>query len=299
MNAGARVIALSLLAAVLVAGYWLTGRAERASRDRIASFEEAVGPSDDSEVEVGSMARDLKFDQARFLDGIKEDIAAFGIDDVTMTALAEAQPHHIELPKPINLASGRRWASPRIELKATVEKVNYAQHGATVSAAHRVLTVRNASELAVAYRLEVGVPGEEKCTVRGARQHNAIALRPGETAEVVVCAGRGPIRVTALESLGLTELGYLYVSQLPPAAVGYDTVTAHAHRPLVKVSPCGQTDPTQIGRWLADGALRWVDVMDFFARHDCHDFQIFPEYRHAVTPLSRLPVLPPDMRDGS
>jgi hypothetical protein len=123
--------------------------------------------------------------------------------------------------------------------------------------------------------------------------HNAMALRPGEQAEIAVCGGTGKIRIEHLEILELTELGYVYVSRIPPAAVGHDDVTVSAHRPLIKVRTCETLDTQTLADQIADGVVRWVDVVDFHSRHDCDTWGFFPEYRHRTEPFARLPVIPP------
>ncbi|MEM6992693.1 MAG: hypothetical protein AAF721_19420 [Myxococcota bacterium] len=288
-----RVFAFSLLLGVLGAGWYASGRSGRNSKKRVQDMQGAVAQVE--EVEVGVLAKRAEFDTGRFTAALAEDAEAFELPVPKVTAMADVQTHNVEVEDPMVLRAGGKWSNQRVSLAATIEKVNYQQHGATVSAPHRVVTLGNKSKQPLAYKLRVGAPGTEKCQVRGSRMHNAMALRPGETAEVVVCAGRGRVRIEHLETLTITELGYHYLSQLPPTAVGYDTVTAHAHRPLVRIKRCDDTDPTAILRMLGTGSLRWVDVADFYSRHNCHRFELFEAYRHTSKPLERLPALPPDL----
>ena len=288
-----RIIAIGLLLGALAAGWFLSGRAERASRDRIAHMQEVVG--DVEEGDVGVMAKVATYDPGRYIEIVKADAEKYGLPEPQITELANPQKHVVELDEPVVLRAGETWKGKKMSIRASVEKVNYQQHGATVSAPHRVVTLTNNNKAAVAYKLAVGAPGTEKCKVRGSRMHNAMTLRPKETAEIVVCAGQGRVRVEMLETLEITELGYHYFAQLPPTAVGYDSVSAHAHRPLVKVSPCDRTDPTAILRMLGTGSSNWVDVADFFSRHSCHEYDLFEAYRHSEEPLTRLPAAPPDL----
>ncbi|MBL4687746.1 MAG: hypothetical protein JKY37_24340, partial [Nannocystaceae bacterium] len=279
---------------VVVAGVFMSGRAARDSKVRVAEMRAAIADVDPT-VEVGSLAKRAAFDEDRSAEEMLADAGKFGIETPKLTALVAPQTHHLEVEAPIVLRGGGQWSNGRVSIKATIEKVNYKQHGATISAPHRVVTLSNESTQPIAYMLRVGAPGLEKCKVRGSRMHNAMALRPKETAEVVVCAGRGRVRIEHLETLQITELGYHYLSQLTPTAVGYDSVTAHAHRPLVRVKPCDGTDPTKILRMLGTGSSRWVDVVDFYSRHNCHRFDLFDAYRHMSSLMLRLPALPPDI----
>lgn len=288
-----RIIAIGLLLGALAAGWFMSTRAERASKERIANMEQAVGEVEEGE--VGVMAKVATYDPSRYLDIVKADAAKFGLPEPKMTELANPQKHTVQLDEEVVLRGGETWKGGTMSIRASVEKVNYQQHGATVSAPHRVVTLSNDGDKPVAYKLSVGAPGTEKCKVRGSRMHNAMTLRPSETAEVVVCAGQGRVKVEHLETLEVSELGYHYYAQLPPTAVGYDSVTAHAHRPLVKVNRCDRTDPTAILRMLGTGSLRWVDVADFFSRHSCHEYELFEGYRHQEAPRTRLPAAPPDL----
>ena len=124
--------------------------------------------------------------------------------------------------------------------------------------------------------------------------HNAMALRPRETAEIVVCAGGGKVELQRLDVLEITDLGYIYLSKVPPVTVGHDGTTDTAHRPLERVQMCRSTVDTKgIAGMLGNGTVRWVDVADFYSRHDCEQFRFFPEYRHTGADLARLPAVPP------
>lgn len=289
-----RLVAIVALLGVLGAGWYVSARGQRGSAQRVAQMHTSLAVLED--VEVGSMARQAAYDVERFAEDIDHDAAGFGIDSIAPADLAKPQTHHVEIDAPMILRPDGQWASPRVSVAVSVEKVNYRQHGATVSATHRIVTLANVSPGPLAYKLSVGAPGSEKCQVRGSRTHNAMALRPNETAEVVVCAGRGRVRIDHLQTLTITDLGYHYLSQLPATAVGYDTVVAYAHRKATRVRPCDETDPTDILRMQGTGPLHWVDVADFYSRHSCHRFDLFEAYRYRAEALPRLPALPPDLR---
>ena len=96
-----------------------------------------------------------------------------------------------------------------------------------------------------------------------------------------------------VEVLEITELGYHYVSQIPPSAVGHDGTTTGSHRPSRPTQPCTQLDTGLLSTSIREGKVRWVDVVDFFSRHNCHR-HAFPEgYRLAEQPLSAMPAAAP------
>jgi hypothetical protein len=120
--------------------------------------------------------------------------------------------------------------------------------------------------------------------------HNAVALQVGEVADIVVCAGGGALRLDRVEVLELDALGHRLASQLPPRALGYDDVTANAHRPQPHVETCAALDAATLVQQLRDGAVAWADIVDFHARHDCRRYPFVPGYRRATVPLTTLPV---------
>jgi hypothetical protein len=272
------------------AGVFLSGKTERDSRARVADVR-AAGTIDE-EPEVGTLAEAARYDPTRFAERIADDAAGFGIDEVSIAQLAEPQPAVVAIDEPVILARGKTWTGAGVEIVASVEKVKYQEHGATVSAKHSVLTITNRRDTPIAYHLDAVSAGAEKCEVRGARMLNAMALMPGESAEMVVCAGTSRTKLRHLDVMPVTPLGYHYVSQLPPVLAGYDAIVDRAHRPAKNVERC-RVDVRGIAGWIEDGKTSWADVIDFFSRHNCHRFAFFLEYKRSDAPLPALPVPPP------
>ena len=121
----------------------------------------------------------------------------------------------------------------------------------------------------------------------------ARGLMPGERAEIVVCGGGGRLRIQRAEALEISPLGYHYLSKLPPTALDRDSVTQGAHTPDRRATPCSALDPESIAGLLRAGRTRWVDVADFFSRHNCERFRYSEEYRHGGDARA-LPFVPPD-----
>lgn len=266
----------------------MSGKVERDSRARLAAMRSAT--TVEKEPVVGSMARALAADPTRFAEDAEADATAFGLTEFTVTQLAQAQIHDVAIREPVTLAPGRSWRGSGLEITASIEKVKYQDHGATVTARHSVLTVANDSERPLAYYLRATAAGA--CAVRGARMHDAMVLRPQQAAEVVVCAGASRPQILRLETLSISELGAYYLDQVPPSAVGHDAITDRAHRPE-KSAPRCDMDTRGISGAIRDGNARWVDVVDFYSRHNCHRFAFFVGYAHTDEPLAKLPVLPP------
>src|SRR5690606_27939378 len=108
----------------------------------------------------------------------------------------------------------KRWRSDHLDIHVTVQKVQYRKQGASISAKHSIAEVENISGSPIAYFLRLRSAEQGNCEIRGTRMHNAMALLPGEKAEIVVCAGGGAVRVEHVEVLEVSELGHRYLSRV-------------------------------------------------------------------------------------
>lgn len=287
-----RILAAIVLALTLLAGVYVSGKARRDTEQRVADLRAGVDRSTQAAEQEPPLPASLELDPRQFEARMLEDLERFGIEPVTVSDLARPNFYFEEVSGPVTLAPGQAWSSDHVRLKVRLDKVNYLQRGARVSSVHAIARLENISKRPIAYHLRMtGEAG--KCKVRGAREHNAVSLRPGESAEIVVCAGRDKVRVERLEILEVTDLGHHYLSQVSPLALGQDGTTAAAHKPLVSVAACADLDAKTIAAYLQAGTASWADVVDFYSRHNCHRLQFFPGYRRAELPLPQLPVAPP------
>jgi hypothetical protein len=287
---GPRVGAIVAILAVLAIGMFLSGKLERDSRDRVAESEHV----DAGEIEraVAERQHDQALDPEAFARAVADDAAGFGLEGFDPEALGTAQPYALLIEDGVVLAPGQSWSLGGIRVAVTAEKVQYQKLGAMVGARHSIAVITNVSKRPLAYFARLRSQERGLCEVRGSRMHNAIALMPGESAEIVVCAGAGQVRVDRLEVLEISPLGYHYISQLPPGAIGHDSITAGGHQPMSRVPVCHGVDVTGLSAQLRQGLVRWVDVIDFYSRHNCHRFQFFDGYRHE--PAARpVPARPP------
>ncbi len=289
---GVRIATGTAVAAVLGAGVYLSGKIERDSRSRVSDYA-AAAPSEAKAEPAGggSEAGQRAFALRAFDDGVRADAASFGLADPdVVSGVHAAQDHALELEAPIVLSPGRAWTSAHLEIEAVLDKVKYQKLGATVSARHLLAVVRNISKVPVAYQVWLSSKERGRCEVHGARQHNAMALMPGEEAEIVVCAGGGKLQVDRVEVLEISKMGHRYLSRVPPRAVGVDSLSAHAHIPPAGIDACETVDSVGISRALRDGVIQWVDVVDFYSRHSCDRFRYAEAYRYQVGPRETLPA---------
>ncbi len=287
-----RALAIVALAVALVLGMWCSGRLARQSSARVQEIRAEERDVDQARADAAARRAELTSVDAVFERALAEDATRFGLPTPGLAAFREPHRHAVELQDAIVLQPGKSWSSPHLSITANVEKVTYQQHGATVSANHSLVRIVNVAKVPVAYLVRLASEDRGRCEVRGARAHNANALRPDELAEIVVCAGSGAVRIEHVEVLELDELGQRYISQLPPDALGQDEVTAASHQPFERVEPCRSLDAAVLSGWIRDGTTSWADVVDYFSRHDCHRYAFVRAYRRATTALPGLPVLP-------
>jgi len=283
-----RGLAAGALGLAIVVGLALSARLAPDSDARVAESRDVPGAIPERD-DAGS--REVVLDDGSFVHALGEDAARFGVPPVGVGELKAVHPYADEVDRTVVLARGKTWRSEHLEITAAIDDVTYHQRGAKVTAAHSLAIVKNIGARPIGYFLRLASTERGHCEVRGARPHNAMALEPGEVAEIVVCAGEGGIRIEDVQVLEVTALGHRYLSQVPPRAVGGDAITDGAHRTDDAVRRC-RLDASDMTDALSRGSVVWADVADFYARHDCHRFSFPAGYRRAVEPLRRLPVEP-------
>ncbi len=288
-----RILASVGLALALLVGVWLSGKFVRESAARVAGIRATERTAAVARAEVAEQRAALEAPAASFERAIEDAAKELQLPVPTLAELGAPHAYALELDTPTVLGTGKSWSSPHLRITAVTEKVMYQQHGASVSASHAIARIENVSTTPVAYSVRVTSAERGRCEVRGSRMHNATALRPAERADVVVCAGGGPIRLDRVEVLELGELGHRFVSRVPPRALGADEVTANAHRPMPHVEACSGLDASALVQMMREGQAAWADIVDFYARHDCRRYAFVPGYRRATAPLQTLPVTGP------
>jgi len=286
-----RIFASIALTVAVLVGLWLSGKFVRESAARVQETRATERTATVARADVAQQRAALEAPAATFERALEDAAKELELPVPTLAEVSAPHVYALELDIPTVLGTGKSWSSPHLRITAVSEKVTYQQHGASVSASHAIARIENISTTPVAYAARVTSAERGRCEVRGSRMHNATALRPGERADVVVCAGGGSIRLDRVEVLELGELGHRFVSRLPPRALGADEVTANAHRPMPQVEACAGVEAGSIVQMLRDGAAVWADVVDFYARHDCRRYAFVPGYRRASAALPSLPAM--------
>ena len=151
---------------------------------------------------------------------LSEDLSKFGLVEMTPEELGQKNQWRIlvEGAEPADIKRGKTFFGDGVSVKATTSKVRYTKGGVSVKSVHAVAVVKNTGATPLAYRIVLEPLTSGRCEVKGTRGHNAVALMPGEEAEIVVCAGSSGISVRALEVMEVSPVGFYYLSMLPPQA---------------------------------------------------------------------------------
>lgn len=146
-----------------------------------------------------------------------------------------------------------------------------------------VLTIENLTDQDLAYHVVTTPrPGGAACNQRLILAHDASVVRRGEKQVRSECIYRPgmSLAIDRVETIGLPPLSAAYVSRLPPAALGADPRLTRGHRPdlpagmAVCSTVTSQSDRAAIER----GEISWRDLVDFYARHSCENYQFSEGY---------------------
>ncbi|MBP7285816.1 MAG: hypothetical protein KBB21_04335 [Nannocystaceae bacterium] len=277
-----RVLAAIGLVGVVLVGVWLSNKFPRESSARTRVIRSGERDVATVRASVAEQRAELEQGEGQRLQHLESLAQAWR---VPMSAAHMAAPlvHAIELEDAIVLAPGKQWSSAHLRVTAVVERVTYRQHGVSVAANHTIARIENIGTQPVAYLVRASSAERGRCEVHGSRMHNAIALRPREAADVVLCAGSGSVRLEHVEVLEIDEFQQRLLSQLSPRALGSDDMTALAHQPFEAVESCGALAAPSLAGLIHDGTATWADLVDYYARHDCHVDAFVPGY-HRLRP---------------
>lgn len=147
-----------------------------------------------------------------------------------------------------------------------------------------VLEITNLTERDLGYLIDTSVqPGGAGCNTRTVLMHDTMVVRRGATLERSECTYQPgmKLRINRVETAEVEGLMSVYLSRVPPTAVGADPLLARAHRPPLPngVVPCNVARSQVLVASMADGTIGWRDLVDFYARHRCDTYRFPLEYR--------------------
>ena len=238
-------------------------------------------PADPSVVQSTDYSPDI------FAAYVEKDARAFGVAAPTAARLGEPLAYEQVQPRHALPVGGAPFETRTLRIAARQKR------GALV------LEIENLTDQHLAYRV-VTTPTLDlpRCLTKPDLAHNAVALLPHEKLERSECIAdprEGRILLESVESLALPELGYFYVSRLPPTHIGLDARTSRGHK-AAKGEACAYVPEQAIRLGIQKGAVTWRDVVDFYARHRCETYLFPVGYRAFSRPGERtLPVSAADV----
>ncbi len=243
-----------------------------------------------------SVGRILRYSPEYYKATVEEDEKRYKLAPLDVATLAQPLAWATELAAP-RLMKVERDAveTPHLRITSRVIK-EWARtpSGQGFKYEHIVLGITNRSDKPVAYLVATSVNHPEHCQSQGAIEHNAIALKPGETVERTECLWHKneKLRIDRVEATELTPLGYYYVSRLNPAQIMLDARTAAGHHVPSPAKECSFVPWRDIKASAEQAHTGWADVIDFYARHNCDEYSFFRGYQRWTAPGS-LPARAP------
>ena len=234
----------------------------------------------------------LKFTEGYYKATVEEDAKKLKLPTPELSAMTAPLPFFDELDAPRSMKPEKDVIeTPHLRIATQVSK-EWSMTGSAqrMRVEHIMLSITNKSAKPVAYRVDTFMPESARCKSKGAILQNAVALKPGETMRRTECIwSKGyALDVKQIQVIELSDLGYFYVSRLIPTQALLDERYTAGHEPPNKLKPCTFVPWREI-RTAAEpkDGVRWGDVIDFYARHDCDEYSFFPSYRRwtAAGPL--------------
>jgi hypothetical protein len=147
-----------------------------------------------------------------------------------------------------------------------------------------VLGITNQTEHDLGYLVATSPqPGGAACNTRTLLLHDAMVVVRGGSIERSECSyvPGMKLQIDRVETAEVEGLESVYLSQVPPTAVGADPLLAKAHRPLLPsgILPCNLALSQLLRTAIENGSVRWRDLVDFYARHRCTTYRFPMEYR--------------------
>jgi len=242
--------------------------------------------------------RHMRFTEGFYRAMLIEDAAKFGLEKFAPEGMLAPNRYQAEFRGGQLLRKGRpALLTEHLKISARSSRIRVGSSEAGYATEHVLLRVENLTDKHLAYLVETKLTDTKGCSGKGDMPHNAMALRPGEVIERTEClfSKWNELRVTRVDVLELTPLGYYYVSRLSPMQLGYDVRTAGGHVIPGGAEVCQHVPGREVREGLLERSTRWENVLDFYSRHNCDEYWFFQGYRMPDRPLSALLAA----RDGS
>lgn len=287
-----RAIAGAGLALSLVLGGWVSSRLS-------LDLGDAVDVAMARRVDPNQAQRKALAQQASYQDSpefyqthIDDAVQRYNLKAPSLDRLREPNTfYHVASEGDAKIvAPGAALSEAGFTLTVVVQDISVERRGVRTTNQHTLAMVRNVGDKPLAYFLHMRSRTGD-CNVRAVTRYDAMVLLPGEEAEISVCSGSHEVEITDLRLMEVTELGALWVSKVPPQAVGHDEVISRSHFAGEDIEMCAEVPAVEFAGRLSRGEAQWEDIVDFYSRHDCEHYRWWPGYQRIVDPLESLPAM--------
>jgi len=232
-----------------------------------------------------------RFKESFYRALVDEDCDKLKIGRTDLATLKQPNAHRTEFTGAQRLSVGRRLSTTSLSMQAVKKRLWIGEEGQSLRAPHLVLRITNSTDRHLAFRVKT--KADAACRNKGVLPHNALALAPGQRVSRTECMLRSAksVVVENVEVLELTPLGFHYVSRLDPERLHLDARATEGHD-FAGQKACRLLPWRAIRAGLERGTTQWVDVIDFYSRHNCDEYTFSVDYRFARDGLDILPVRP-------
>jgi hypothetical protein len=229
----------------------------------------------------------LRYTEGFYKASLADDFQKLNLQPMDLATIAQPMVYAKELSGTRQLKPDHDgFETPHLKIATKIIKEwATTDSGQSFKFEHILLEITNRSNKRIAYRVETQIDHPERCKSKGQIAHNAIALAPGESIRRTECLWRPSalLYVRSIEVMELNDLGYYYVSRLPPAQVLLDERTSAGHE-VPKGKACTFVPWREIQSGAAAGNVTWPDIIDFYARHNCDEYSFWPGYTRWTAP---------------
>jgi hypothetical protein len=219
---------------------------------------------------------------------IEQDAKNAGVPVPSTQAMSRVLPYKVDESRRV-LEAG----DPPFESAGLVLRVSRRTEDGDVLLA---LSIENRSSSILAYQVVTRLSGGgQGCGSRNILPYNAMVIAPHGIETRSECTFRAGTKlyIDRVETAEVSELSALYLSKVPPIAIGIDPRLARGHKPLsTSTTMCSQVMPQAVRGDLERGATQWRDLVDYYARHRCDTYQFPKGYKYFSRDNERpLPVV--------
>lgn len=240
-----------------------------------------------------AVLNDYRYKETFYHSIVADDIKKAGLNAAVYDLLRKGNTYAAEFKGAKRLKYGASFETPHLKMQAIKNNYWVGEEGQGYRTEHLSLKITNKTKQYLAYRVITSIEG--RCSGKGIIAHNALALKPQESVIRTECLVRdtdGGLAITSVEVMEISPVGYYYVSRLDPPKMWFDDRTSDGHdnakQPPCKIMPWRifqEADNTKQGDW--------IDVLDFYSRHNCDEYTYFIGYHWSEKGPKTLPVKPP------